>query len=42
MGYQMEKQRLEFYTKKFLYLGCIVDILAIYEESNKLEFKEDL
>ena len=32
MGYKIEEERLVFYTKKFLCLGCMVDILAIYRK----------
>lgn len=32
MGYKIEEERLVFYTKKFLCLGCMVDILAVYRE----------
>lgn len=32
MGYRIEEERLVFYTKKFLCLGCMVDILAVYRE----------
>lgn len=37
MGYKIEEERLVFYTKKFLCLGCMVDILVIYREMCKFE-----
>ena len=42
MGYKIEEERLVFYTKKFLCLGCMVDILVIYREMYKLEFVEGI
>ncbi len=40
MGYKIEEERLVFYTKKFLCLGCMVNILAIYREMYKFEVSE--
>lgn len=42
MGYKIEEERLVFYTKKFLCLECMVDILVIYREMYKLEFVEGI